>query len=86
MANIKSAAKRAKLAAKRALRNRSIRSRVKTAIKKAEAALGDAERQAELLRIAQREIDKAVTKGVLHKNAAARRKSRLMRKLRAAAP
>jgi small subunit ribosomal protein S20 len=83
LANIKSAKKRAKLAEQRALRNRAIRSRVRTAIKKAERAQAESDRLA-LVREAQRQIDKAVTKGVLHKNAARRRKSRLMKQKRAA--
>lgn len=82
MANTKSAIKRMRQAEKRRLRNRAIRSRVRTAIKNARTALpsgGDAARAAviEAIRI----IDKAVTKGVLHRNTAARKKSALARRL-----
>lgn len=75
----KSAAKRAAQARRRALRNQAIRSRTKTAIRRFREALeqGDERLIVEKLRQAVRVIDKAVTKGVLHKNAAARRKSRL---------
>lgn len=77
----KSAIKRAEQAKKRALRNQAIRSRTKTAIRRFKEALeqGDLALIREKLRQAVRTIDKAVTKGVLHKNAAARRKSRLYR-------
>jgi small subunit ribosomal protein S20 len=77
----KSAIKRAEQAKKRALRNQAIRSRTKTAIRRFKEALeqGDLGLIREKLRQAVRTIDKAVTKGVLHKNAAARRKSRLYR-------
>jgi small subunit ribosomal protein S20 len=81
IANIKSAAKRAKLAEKRYLRNKSIRSRVKTAIRRFEERLDDPAAREAFFRQAVRQIDKAVTKGVLHKNAAARKKSQLARRL-----
>ncbi len=82
MANTKSAIKRMRQSEKRRLRNRAVRSRVRTAIKNARAALpagGDAARTAviEAIRI----IDKAVTRGVLHRNTAARNKSALARRL-----
>ncbi|GAV22033.1 30S ribosomal protein S20 [Carboxydothermus pertinax] len=82
MANIKSAKKRILLIRKRTMRNKAIRSAVKTAIKKFELALKvkPAEEAQELLRQAVRALDKAVTKGVLHKNTASRKKSRLTRK------
>ena len=79
MANIKSAKKRILVTETRAARNKSIRSEVKTAIKKVEAAVaaGDkAAAQAALL-AATSEIDKATTKGVYHKNTASRKVSRL---------
>ena len=84
MANIKSAVKRARLIKVRTLRNRSIRSRVRTAEKKARLALHESHAEA-LVRAAQRELDRAVTKGVLHPRTAARRKSRLARALNKAA-
>jgi small subunit ribosomal protein S20 len=83
LANIKSAVKRARTQARRAERNRAIRSRVRTAMKRAQAALDNPLERELMVRKALREIDKAVTKGVLHKNAAARRKSRLARALNA---
>lgn len=82
VANIKSAAKRAIKARKRALRNAAIKSTVKTAIRRFHEALAttDVDSAKAALVKACRLLDKAVTKGVLHKNAAARRKSRLTRK------
>ena len=82
MANIKSAKKRILIIRKRTMRNKAIRSAVKTAIKKFEVALKvkPAEETKELLRQAVRALDKAVTKGVIHKNTASRKKSRLTRK------
>ena len=79
MANIKSAKKRIKVTETKTLRNKSIKSGVKTAIKKVDAAVaaGDKElAQANLLN-AISEIDKATTKGVYHKNTASRKVSRL---------
>ena len=73
MANIKSAKKRILVAETRAARNKAIRSKVKTAVKKVEAA---AAAQAALL-AATSEIDKATSKGVYHKNTASRKVSRL---------
>ncbi|MDO4622215.1 MAG: 30S ribosomal protein S20 [Eubacteriales bacterium] len=79
MANIKSAKKRVIVNAKKAARNQSIKSGVKTAIKKVEAAVAanDKEAAAAALINATSTIDKAETKGVLHKNNAARKVSRL---------
>ncbi len=79
MANIKSAKKRVLVTATKTARNKAIRSRVKTMIKKVDAAVaaGDkAAAQASLLN-AISEIDKAATKGVYHKNTASRKVSRL---------
>lgn len=80
MPNIKSAIKRVELTRIRTERNKAVKSRVKTAIKKFRASLeqGDST-AAEKLRQAIRTIDKAVTKGVLHPNTAARKKSRIQR-------
>jgi len=82
VANIKSAKKRILVIRKRTMRNKAIRSAVKTAIKKFELALKvkPTEETKELLRQAVRALDKAVTKGVIHKNTASRKKSRLTRK------
>ena len=79
MANIKSAKKRILVNETKAARNKSIRSKVKTAMKKVDAAVaaGDkAAAQAALL-AATSEIDKATSKGVYHKNTASRKVSRL---------
>ena len=79
MPNIKSAIKRVKVSKKKNLRNRMIKSGVKTAVKKYEAALT----QEQLSNVASA-LDKAASKGVIHKNAANRKKARLARKLAAA--
>jgi small subunit ribosomal protein S20 len=85
MPNIKSAEKRVKITAKRRLRNASAKSALRTSIKKFEVALAthDAEKAQAALKSAIRTIDKAVTKGILHRNAAARKKSRLTKKYNA---
>ncbi len=79
MANIKSAKKRILVAQKKADRNKAIRSRVKTAIKKVETAIEANDKAAakEALAIAVSEIDKAAGKGIYHRNNAARKVSRL---------
>ena len=79
MANIKSAKKRILVNKKRAERNKSIKSGVKTSIKKVYAAIDskDKEAAAAALLNATSVIDKSVTKGVYHKNYASRRVSRL---------
>ena len=81
MANIKSQIKRNRQNEKRRLRNRTVRSEVNTRTKAALAAAdsGDEDAAAETLRMAVKRIDKAAAKGVIHKNTAARRKSRLVR-------
>lgn len=79
MANIKSAKKRIKVIETKTARNKAIRSKVKTAIKKVEAAIAakDKEAAAVALRAATVEIDKAASKGVYHKKNASRKISRL---------
>lgn len=79
MANIKSAKKRIEVTAIRTEKNKAIRSKVKTAIKKVDAAIAanDKEAAAAALKAATVEIDKAATKGVYHKNNASRKVSRL---------
>nr|WP_330396687.1 30S ribosomal protein S20 [Blautia sp. An81] len=79
LANIKSAKKRILVNRTKAERNKSIRSAVKTSIKKVEAAVAakDKEAAAAALKVAISTIDKAATKGVYHKNNAARKVSRL---------
>lgn len=79
MANIKSAKKRILVSQKRADRNKAIRSKVKTAIKKVNTAIeaNDKAAASEALVNAVSTIDKATQKGVYHKNTAARKVSRL---------
>ncbi|MCL2617623.1 MAG: 30S ribosomal protein S20 [Defluviitaleaceae bacterium] len=81
MANIKSAKKRIKVIAKKTLRNRIIKSQTKTAIKKFVVAIesGDKDLAKAALLEAISAIDKAQTKGIIHKNNASRKKSRLTR-------
>jgi len=79
LANIKSAKKRVLVNRKKAERNKSIKSAVKTSIKKVEAAVAAKDKEAAVtaLQNAISTIDKAATKGVYHKNTAARKVSRL---------
>ncbi|MBU5472519.1 30S ribosomal protein S20 [Roseburia sp. MSJ-14] len=79
LANIKSAKKRILVTETRAARNKSIRSAVKTSIKKVEAAVAAKDKDAAqvALLVATSEISKAASKGVYHKNNAARKVSRL---------
>lgn len=79
MANIKSAKKRILVNETKALRNKAIKSKVKTVVKKVEAAVvaGDKELAKASLLVAISEIDKATTKGVYHKNTSSRKVSRL---------
>ncbi|MGW4567136.1 30S ribosomal protein S20 [Streptomyces sp. NPDC004561] len=83
MANIKSQIKRIKTNEKARLRNKAVKSSLKTAIRKAReaAAAGDAQKATELQRAAARALDKAVSKGVIHKNQAANKKSALASKV-----
>lgn len=85
MANIASSKKDARRSAERAVRNRSIRSSVKTKVTKVRRALaeGGADNVAELTALAVAGLDRAAAKGVLHPNNAARRKSRLVRRAQA---
>ena len=82
MANIKSQIKRNKTNELRRLRNKAVKAelktRVKTAIKVTDAGEDNA---VDVARLAQKRLDKAASKGVIHKNQAARRKSRLMKRL-----
>ncbi|TLS53736.1 30S ribosomal protein S20 [Paenibacillus antri] len=85
MPNIKSAEKRVKQSEKRRIRNASQKSALRTAVKAAEVATtqNDVEKAKDALLNATKKLDKAVTKGLLHKNAAARKKSRLAKKVNA---
>jgi small subunit ribosomal protein S20 len=82
VANIKSQKKRILTNAKRATRNKAVRSELKTRTKNALVAAGTDD-AAESLRLAQKKIDKAAAKGVIHPNQAARRKSRLAKRISA---
>jgi small subunit ribosomal protein S20 len=80
VANIKSQKKRIITNAKRAERNKAVKSELKTRIKNAQTTIGTAE-NTEAVRLAVKRIDMAATKGIIHPNAAARKKSRLMHKV-----
>lgn len=86
MANIKSAIKRIKIAEFKTRRNKMIISSLKTSIKKFEDSVkaGNLEEAQNLYRKAVSLIDKAAAKGTIHKNTAARKKSRLSNKMKAA--
>ncbi|HDO35859.1 MAG TPA: 30S ribosomal protein S20 [Nitrospirae bacterium] len=81
-----SALKRVRQADKRALRNRAWKSRIKTIVKKVDTAVGtkDAETAQDALKEAIRVISKASSKGIIHRNTASRKISRLMKKVTAA--
>lgn len=84
MANIRSQIKRNRQNERRRLRNKAVRSELRTRTKSAvAAAAGGMEDSAEALRLAVKRIDKAAAQGVIHKNQAANRKSRLMRRVAA---
>ena len=87
MANIKSQIKRVKTNEKRRMRNKSVRSSVRTAVRKFREAVesGDSENAAALQRAAARALDKAASKGVIHKNQAANRKSAMAKRIDTAA-
>ncbi|NLD72407.1 MAG: 30S ribosomal protein S20 [Chloroflexi bacterium] len=83
MANLRSSIKRARQNIKRRARNRAVMSRSRTAVSKATrlVATGDKDEARQAVIEAISEVDKAASKGVIHRNKAARRKSRLMAKL-----
>lgn len=87
MANIKSQKKRIKTNEKSRVRNVAVRTRMKTYLKKVDEAIEqqNAEQIAAAVKQALTEIDVAARKGVIHKNTAARKKSRLQRRATAAA-
>jgi small subunit ribosomal protein S20 len=80
LANTRSAIKRIRSNERKRVRNRIIRSRTRSAVAAAKAA-EKAEAKEAAVRAAIRELDRAASKGVIHKNNAARRKSRLLREL-----
>jgi len=83
VANIKSQIKRIRTNEKRRQRNLAVKSELKTLVRKTREAVeaGDKEAAIEALRIASRKLDKAVSKGVIHRNQAANRKSKLARRV-----
>ena len=82
MANTSSARKRIKQNERRRLRNRALRSAIRSAVKTARAAVaGKAPKAADDVHAAIRELDRAVSRGVIHRNTAARKKSSLARSL-----
>ncbi len=81
MANIKSAEKRNRQRSKRRLRNRDAAGRMRTAVKRAQRAIRERSEQApELVRAAERDVHRAVTKGAIHRNKGSRLISRLSRR------
>lgn len=83
MPNIKSAIKRVKTSEGRNAQNATVKSAMRTAVKKVDAAIvnNDAAAAKESFADAARKLDKAAAKGLIHKNAAARKKSRLTKKM-----
>lgn len=82
MPNIKSAKKRVIVNENNAMRNKSVRSALRTAIKKADAAIAENAADKDVaVKAAVKSIDVAATKGILHKNNAARKKSALVKRL-----
>ena len=82
MPNIKSAKKRVLVNATKAAKNKSTNSALKTAIKKANAAIDSCDaNKAEAVKVAVKKLDQAAAKGLLHKNNAAHKKSQLVNKL-----
>jgi len=83
VANIKSQIKRNLQSEKARLRNKAVRSELRTRTKNAVATAERGDDSTEALRAALKKIDKAASKGVIHKNQAARRKARLVRRIKA---
>jgi len=83
MANIKSQKKRNITNEKRHERNKAVKAEMKTRVKRAEATIGSDEND-DAVKAAVKRIDSAASKGMIHKNTAARKKSRLMKKVNAA--
>lgn len=85
MPNIKSAKKRVKVNKTKAAANKARKSNLKTMLKKADIAVATgAANKEETIRVAIKRVDQACAKGLMHKNAAARKKSQLAKKLNAA--
>ncbi len=81
MANIKSQIKRNKQNETRRLRNKAAKSEIKTRVKSAVTLATEATPDADATKLAIKRLDKAAAKGIIHKNQAARRKSRLMKRI-----
>lgn len=81
MPNIKSAKKRVKVNATKSLRNKAIKTNLKTTVKKANTAIESGVNAEEAARLAYKKIDQAAAKGVLHKNTAARKKAAIAKRL-----
>ena len=83
MANIKSQIKRIKTNLKSQERNKAVKSELKTAVRRAKEAItaGDKEKAAAALVVATKKLDKAASKGVIHKNQAANRKSSIAKQV-----
>lgn len=82
MPNIKSAKKRVKVIDTKTMRNKAVKSDLKTALKKVDVAVAEnAADKADVVKVAIKKVDMACTKGIMHKNAAARKKSQLAKKL-----
>jgi small subunit ribosomal protein S20 len=82
MANCKSAKKRIKVNAVKTMRNKAFKSNLKTTLKKAgESARQKSDDSAEAIRLAIKRVDQAAARNIIHKNAASRKKSQLMKKL-----
>lgn len=76
MANIKSAKKRVLVSAKKTAQNKAAKTQLKTVLKQVNAAIeSNADNKAEMVQLAMKKLDQACAKGILHKNAAARKKS-----------
>ena len=85
MPNIKSAIKRVKVTRTKNLRNRMVKSAMKTQVKKFETAVAANEADQKLLSVTSGAVDKAAAKGVIHKNAANRKKARMAKAMAKAA-
>lgn len=87
MPNIKSASKRDQLAKARYAKNKAERSALKTTLKKFDAAVAEGDREAAVstYKVAVKSVDRAVTKGLIHKNNAAHKKSKMASKVNALA-
>lgn len=85
MPNIKSAKKRVKVIETKTMRNKSVKTALKTSLKKADAATATKAPESEVaVKAAIKAVDQACAKGLMHKNCAARKKSQLAKKLNAA--